>query len=137
MSRPQPLSDLQLSILRVLWTEEEATVARVTDALRAERDLALTTVSTLLSRLETRGVVTRRTEGRQFVYRAAVAEAEVRRFLVDALTERLFAGDRAALVHHLLEEGAIDAAELERLEKRVGSKRAGSKKGPKGGRRGA
>jgi len=132
LSRQQPLSDLQLSILRVLWTEEEATVVLVKDALRPERDLALTTVATLLSRLETRGVVTRRTEGRQFVYRAVLAQAEVRRSMVDALTERLFEGDSAALVHHLIDEGAIDAAELERLEKRVASR-----KGRKGGRHGA
>ena len=79
MSRPRQLSDLQLAILRILWAEDEATVARVQAALSEERDLALTTVATLLSRLEGRGVVTRRTEGRQFVYRAAVAEAEGKR----------------------------------------------------------
>ena len=132
MSRAQSLSDLQLAILRILWAEEEATVARVQEALREDRDLALTTVSTLLSRLETRGVVSRRAEGRQFIYRAAVAEDEVRRSMVDALTDRLFEGDPAALVHHLIDEGAINAAELERLEKLVASKTRG-----KGARRGA
>ena len=122
MRRAQPLSDLQLSILRVLWAEEEASVAQVQEALRDERDLALTTVATLLSRLETRGVISRRAEGRQFVYRAAVAEEDVRRSMVDALTDRLFEGDPAALVHHLIDEGSINRAELERLEKLVSSK---------------
>jgi BlaI family penicillinase repressor len=122
LGRAQPLSDLQLSILRVLWAEKEASVARVQEALREERDLALTTVATLLSRLETRGVISRRAEGRQFVYRAAVAEEDVRRSMVDALTDRLFQGDSAALVHHLIDEGSINRAELERLEKLVSSK---------------
>lgn len=122
MAQAQPLSDLQLSILRVLWAEDEATVARVQEALREERALALTTVATLLSRLEARGVVSRRADGRQFVYRAAVAEQDVRRSMVDALTERLFEGDPAALVHHLIDEGSIDATELERLEQLVASK---------------
>ncbi len=115
MSRPQQLSDLQIAILRVLWEREEATVAQVQDDLQAERGLAHTTVATLLSRLVKRGVVSRRTEGRQHVYRAEVEERDVRRSMVSALTERLFAGDPSALVHHLIDEGAIDADELARL----------------------
>ena len=117
MIRARPLSDLQLAILRVLWRESEATVARVQEALAPERELALTTVATVLSRLESRGVVTRRTEGRQFVYRAAVKEREVQRSMVAALTERLFAGDPTALVHHLIDEGQIDADGLARIER--------------------
>lgn len=116
MERPKQLSDLQIAILRVLWTEGEATVAAVQAGLRASgRDLAHTSVGTLLSRLEGRGAVGRRTEGRQLIYRALVAEGEVKRSMVSALTERLFAGDPAALVHHLIDEGAIDAEELARL----------------------
>ena len=126
MERPKQLSELQLAILRVLWREEEATVARVQEALRGEgRDLAHTSVATMLSRLETRGAVGRRTEGRQLVYRALVAEQDVRRSMVSALTERLFAGDSTALVHHLIDEGAIDADELARLRKLLAAKRRG------------
>lgn len=116
MARPQQLSDLQLDVLRALWRADEATIAEVQEALRAERALALTTVATILSRLQARGIVTRRTEGRQFIYRAAVEEQEVRRSMVSALMDRLFAGDPKALVHHLIDEGRIDAGELARLE---------------------
>lgn len=116
MERRTQLSDLQVAILRVLWRDGEATVAQVQDALRADgRDLAHTSVATMLTRLEAREVVSRRTEGRQFVYRARVAEADVKRSMVGALTEKLFAGDPAALVHHLIDEGAIDPDELARL----------------------
>lgn len=115
--RPKQLSDLQLAILRVLWQREEATVAEVQEALRGDRDLALTTVATVLTRLHRRGVVGRRTEGRQFVYRAEVGEADVRRSMVSALTERLFEGDPAALVNHLIQEGEIDARQLARLKR--------------------
>ena len=116
MGRARQLSDRQLDILRVLWREDEATVAQVQEALRSERDLALTTVATLLSRMEARGIVARRTEGRQFVYRAAIGEQDVRRSMVAALMDRLFAGDPKALVHHLIDEGRIDADELSRIE---------------------
>jgi len=113
------LSDLQLAVLTVLWNEGEATVVRVRDSLAAERDLAPTTVATILTRLASRGVVERRTEGRQFVYRAAVSRRDVRRSMVAQLTERLFAGDPTSLVSHLVSEGEIDADEIAALRDRI------------------
>lgn len=112
----QALSDLQIEVLRVLWAQGEASVAAVQERLRPARDLAATTVATLLSRLVRRGVVARRRgAGRTYLYRAKVSEEEVRRSMVAALTERLFAGDPAALVSHLVEEQALDAATRRRL----------------------
>ena len=115
MGRSVQLSDLQLAVVRVLWELEEATVAQVHERLHASRGLASTTVATLLSRLEKRGVVARRTDKRQFVYRAVVQEPEVRRSMVAELTRRLFAGDPAALVSHLLNERKLSPEDIERI----------------------
>lgn len=117
--RPPELSDLQLAVMRVLWARGRATVAEVHEALADERGLAPTTIATTLARLEKRGVVEHETEGRQYVYRALYEETEVRRSMVGALTERLFRGDAAELVNHLLSEREIEPAELERLKKRI------------------
>lgn len=96
------LTELQLAILRIIWDKGEATVPDIWEALHAERGLAQTTVATVLSRLERRGVVTRRARSRQYHYRAAVTEQEVQHSMVGELTERLFDGDVTALVQHLL-----------------------------------
>lgn len=112
------LTELQLEIMRVLWERGEATAVEVREGLRPNRDLAPTTVSTLLSRLERKGVVAHRSEGRQYVYRAAVEEARVKRGLVSELSEiadRLFAGDVAELLTHLLAASEVDAEDLARV----------------------
>lgn len=108
------LGDLQVAILRVLWDEGEATVARVTEAIAGKRR-APTTIATMLSKLERRAVVEHRVEGRQFVYRARVSEQEVTRTMVADLTQRLFEGDFSALVSHLIHSEEIDRDELVRL----------------------
>ena len=109
------LTELQLDILRVLWKQGEATTQDVHDALASTRGLAPTTVSTLLSRLEKKGVLAYRRQGRQHVYRALVDEVEVRRSKVRGLTETLFGGDPAALVSHLVRSDDLDEAELARI----------------------
>ncbi len=119
MSEQHTLGELQLAIMRVIWPRGEATVADVHEALREERGLALTTIATMLKRLETRGVVEHRLEGRQFVYRARVTEDLVKSSMVGQLTSRLFKGDPLALLSHLLTEYEIDPDELPRLAKLI------------------
>ena len=114
MKKPLRLGDLQVAILRVLWDEGEATVARVTEAIAGKRR-APTTIATMLTKLERRGIVEHRVEGRQFVYRPRLSEQEVTRTMVADLTQRLFEGDVSALVSHLIRSEEIERDELVRL----------------------
>lgn len=109
------LTGLQLTILQVLWERGEATTQQVWEQVVEQRPLALTTVATLLSRLERKRVLAHRRQGRQNVYRATVSRAEVRRSKVRELTENLFDGDATALMSHLVRADQVDASELERM----------------------
>jgi BlaI family penicillinase repressor len=117
------LGDLQLAIMRILWNREEATVAEVHEALEPERGLALTTIATMLTKMEKKGVVEHRAEGRRFIYSPRVSEDLVRRSMVADLTSQLFRGDVTALVSHLLSEHDIDARELAQLREQIASRR--------------
>ena len=109
------LGELQHAIMQVLWARDEATVAEVHEALFDERGLAPTTIATMLRKMEDKGVVAHLVEDRHFVYRATVSEDAVRSTMVSELLDRLFAGDPAALVSHLVADHDIDEAEVERL----------------------
>ncbi len=122
MSTPHRLGDLQHAILSVLWQHGEASVADVHQQLEEERGLALTTIATMLTKMEARGIVGHRTEGRRFIYQPRVSESEVRQSMVSDLTARFFAGDAAALVSHLLSEYEIDASELAALKATIAEK---------------
>ena len=113
------LGDLQLRILQSLWTRPDASVADVHAELKPERDLAYTTIATMLRKMEARGLVTHREEGRSFLYRANVAADEVSRSVGNHLVERLFEGSLAGAVHHLLNTREVSRAELDELEKLI------------------
>lgn len=113
------LTGLQLSILDVLWDREEATTQDVWEHLNRDRTLALTTVATLLSRLERKSVLTHRRDGRQYVYRATVTRSEVRRSKVRELTATLFGGDATALLSHLVRADEVEADELELIRELI------------------
>jgi BlaI family transcriptional regulator, penicillinase repressor len=115
MTTRHQLGDLQLAIMRVLWARGEASASDVHAALLEERGLAPTTIATMLRKMEDKGVVVHRANGRQFIYLSVIAESDVRQGMVGDLVERLFLGNPAALVSHLLNAGEIDAAELAEL----------------------
>lgn len=111
------LSEVQTAVMRVLWERGEASTAEVAEVLAGTRGLAHTTVATLLSRLEKRGVVESRRDGRQLSYRARVSEGDVRRAMVSGLLGNLFGGDANALVAHLVREDEIGAGDLDRVRR--------------------
>ena len=113
------LSDLQIAVVRVLWQRGETSVADVAKVLGDERGLKHTTVATLLTRLEKRGVVAQRREGRQLMYRACASESQVRRSMVADLVGSLFGGDARQLVAHLVSESEIAPGDLARVRKRL------------------
>lgn len=119
MTKTSSLGELQLAILRVLWSCGEATASDVHAALHAERGLAPTTIATMLKKMENRGLVTHREDGRRFIYRPAVTEEVVTRSMVADLTERLFGGKASELVGHLLAEHDIDRSELAELNRLI------------------
>ena len=118
-SRDIALSELQIAVVRVLWRNGETSVTDIAKVLGDERGLKHTTVATLLTRLEKRGVVEQRREGRQLIYRALVSEPQVRRSMVADLVGSLFGGDSRELVAHLVRESELAPGDLENLRKRL------------------
>ena len=118
MTGPRNLGDLQLAILRILWDRPSTSVAEVHRGLE-DRGLALTTIATMLRKMEEKALVAHEERGRQFLYRAKVDPQLVQRNLVGDLVERLFDGDPLALVNHLLRAGEIELGELDDLRKQV------------------
>ncbi len=117
------LGDLQLRIMKVLWERQEATVADVHTALGTAADLAYTTIATMLRKMEARGLVRHRLEGRTFIYTAMVAEDAVTRSMADDLIDRVFEGSLADMVSHLLTTREVSRDELSRLEQLIAERK--------------
>jgi BlaI family transcriptional regulator, penicillinase repressor len=115
MAKPVTLSALQLSLMRVLWDLQVATTADVVQAVRKQRDIAHTTVATMLTRLERAGLVTAQRDGKHLSYRPRAAESDIQQSMVSGLLANLFDGRPTALISHLLKRDEIDAKDLEQI----------------------
>ena len=107
MRRPAAPRDipppLELECLKALWKLGEASVKDVRGELAPGRNLAYTTVMTLLERLARKGAATRRKAGRMFIYAPALARDYLRRLAVQELTASLFDGSPDELLRFIQE----------------------------------
>lgn len=121
-SKSVSLSEPQLALMRVLWSKPHSTVSEVVEAMRSVRPLAHTTIATMLSRLEKRGLVSTQKDGRQLIYHANLSESEVQKSMVSELLSSLFLGNARALLSHLVSEEEIKAEDLEQIRERLTNK---------------
>jgi predicted transcriptional regulator len=104
---------LELECLKALWGMGEGTVRDVREILVDNRNLAYTTVMTVLDRLEKRGGVSRRKQGRSFVYTPKVSQDAVRRYAVKELIDTFFGGSEEALRSYLQNSSTASKSDLE------------------------
>jgi len=113
-SRPA-LSKGELEVARAVWDLREASVGEVHQWFPRNRKLDYTTVQTYLRRLESKGYVKTRREGRNKIYSPKVRPQQVIRETVDDLMARLFDGETLPLMQHLIQERGISAEETHKL----------------------
>ncbi len=112
-SKDITLSGAQYQLMQVLWAQGEATAGEVRNAWQGARRPAHTTIGTVLSRLEKKGLLSSSRRGRERVFTPLVAEADVRRNMVSQLVGTLFAGDPQELLAHLIRESDVAPEDLD------------------------
>jgi predicted transcriptional regulator len=120
------LTDVELELMTILWRIGEGSVARVIAELPKGRDLAYTSVSTILRILEQKKTLGTRKEGRGHVYIPLLTKADYETKTVRHVVDRVFEGTPSTLIKRLLDTVSINDQELEEI-KRLISKRGKGK----------
>jgi predicted transcriptional regulator len=128
MAKPQDkmLTEVELELMTILWKMGEGSVNDVLTQLPKDRELAYTSVSTMLRILEQKRVLTTRKEGRGHVYIPVLKKAEYESKTVKHVLERVFDGTPVALVRQLLDSVEVDEKDIAAIKRMLADH--GSKK---------
>jgi len=113
MPNRKPLTPLELEIMKVLWDGGPANVQAVQQNLG--RDLAYTTVQTMLNILCRKGHVKRTLKQKAYVYRPAISHKDVVKQTIGDVVDRLFGGSTTNLVMSLVETKQLKREDVDRL----------------------
>lgn len=103
--------------MKVIWDLGDATVRDVYETLRAQRQIAYTTVMTMMKILETKGYLKRTQVDRAFVYRPSRPRQQVVGAMVRDFVERVFDGAAGGLLLHLAKDGRLTKEERQRIRR--------------------
>jgi predicted transcriptional regulator len=130
MPRPPSIhpTDGELEILHVLWSTGPASLSAVCEELRKDRDVAATTVATMLRVMSDKELVRRTGSGRGATWAAAVSQQKTERGMVRKLVERVFDGAADRLAAHLVEGGQLTPDQLTELRRLIDRQAVSQKK---------
>ncbi|HTP38098.1 MAG TPA: BlaI/MecI/CopY family transcriptional regulator [Steroidobacteraceae bacterium] len=111
------LAEREAQLMDVLWDNGPSTVTEVQARLCDE--LAYTTVLTMLRKLEAKGYVGHREEGRAHRYHALIERVAAQDGALKALVSRLFKGSSDALLLHLVSREKLSAGQVQRIEEQL------------------
>jgi BlaI family transcriptional regulator, penicillinase repressor len=115
----RPLTELQQAILDQLWSSGPATADQIREALLPTHRLKDSSVRTLLRRLETRGYVSHRLEGKTFVYEATIAPQRVAAHSVRQMIDRFWSGSVEEFLTGMVDEKILTPASIARLARKI------------------
>ncbi len=115
MAKRPALAKSELEVAQLVWQLGQAGVRQVLEALPLERGLDFKTVQTYLRRLEAKGYLRSRREGRARIYLARVQPEQVVREVINDFVHRLFGGETIPLFQHLIKDRGLSDAEIAQL----------------------
>jgi predicted transcriptional regulator len=120
----QILGELEEEVMNCVWDLGPVSVREVHRCLLAKRDIAYTTVMTVMSRLAEKGLLSRRPEGRAFIYSASLPRDEYCAVIVRDFMDGMLAGASKPVLTHFVDSlAADDAGQLDVLAEIIEEKR--------------
>lgn len=110
---PQQLGDTELEVMNIVWQQGKATVNDVRDEILKHRDVAYTTIMTVMKNLAEKGYLNYEQKGKRYEYWPTRSAASVKANLLDRFIDSVFRGSAEDLVKTL-----VDKQKLTEREKR-------------------
>jgi len=126
-ARLKNLGEVEQAVMDYLWTHGPSSSEGCREALASSRPMKDSTIRTVLRRLEEKGYLTHKIQGRTFIYKASDARQNVAVRAVKGIIDRFCGGSAEALVLGMVDNAVLGRKQLERLARRIGEKQIAEK----------
>jgi BlaI family transcriptional regulator, penicillinase repressor len=114
--KPVKISDSEWQVMNVVWARAPISASDIVEALASQKGWHSRTIRTLLDRLVRKGALKATPEGKRYLYEARVAMADSVRQESQSFLKRVFGGEPAAMLLHLVGEAKLSREEIRKLK---------------------
>ncbi len=116
MKTPINISEAEWEVMTVIWKRTPIAASDVVEQLEAKRGWRSRTIRTLLDRLVKKGALEAEQEGKRYLYRPRVTMEECVQKESKSFLDRVFGGEPAAMLIHLVSNTALSPEEIQKLK---------------------
>lgn len=118
------LGDLEAEVMKIVWKTDKATVRDVYEQLRLEKNLAYTTVMTIMGRLAEKGLLAKEAQGNAYIYTPTISERDFATKVVSEVLDGLLEEFAEPAISHMVDKlSSEDNAKLDKLEEIIKERR--------------
>ncbi len=114
-----PLGETEMEVLNHVWDMEEATVKEVRKRILEDREVAYTTIMTVMKNLSEKGLLKYRKDGVTYVYSPAQKPESVRSNIITDLMKKAFKGSPKELVQALVNSDDLTSEDLTEIKSMI------------------
>lgn len=118
----KPLTEVELQIMNVIWSLNECTVKEVQTEISRERELAYTSVATMMKILESKGILKSVKTDKAHVYTSLISKENYEKQSLEHLADNLFHGDSSMMVMRLLDNSNLSQKDLQAIKEVLNSR---------------
>lgn len=111
------LTEVELELMGLIWGRSETTVREIVEALPKSRNLAYTSVATIMKILEKKKILTSKKNDHAHTYFPLISRSEYESTTLRHLEKNVFQGDPTSMVVKLLNESALSKQDLQSIRK--------------------
>jgi BlaI family transcriptional regulator, penicillinase repressor len=115
----KPLSHLETLVMQFIWAHGDSTSESIREGLSGEHPMKDATVRTILRRLEEKGYVTHRVDGRTYIYSGIKRPEKVAVGALRQLLDRFCGGSVERLLVGMVDQKVISPRELKELAEKI------------------
>ena len=116
MSEQYRLTQVELEIMEIMWMLGKGTVHEVIAQLPKNRQLAYTSVSTMLRILQKKNFITAKKIGRQHIYQPKLSKKIFDKYSINSVVKQAFSGKSAELVAYLVDKNPLSIEEIQSIQ---------------------
>ncbi len=118
----KPLTEAELQLMNCIWSLGSCTVKEVQTEVSKEKDLAYTSVATIMKILEGKGILKSIKSDKAHIYTSLISKEDYEKQSLDYLAENLFQGDSSVMVMRLLDSSNLSTQELKAIREVLDSR---------------
>lgn len=118
----KPLTEVELQFMNVVWALNECTVKEVQTEISKDRELAYTSVATIMKILEGKGILKSAKSDKAHIYTSLISKENYEKQSLEHLADNLFQGDSSLMVMHLLDNSKLTKKDLQAIREVLDSR---------------